>query len=80
MRQKTYKFFVNPAIKKKLRKNALTLDIPVFNKDGTIQFTQTISEAEGKELLTFALNFLVATGLATNVSITPAPEKQPLND
>jgi hypothetical protein len=38
------------------------IDIPVFNEDGSVQFTQKLSADEAKELLTFAINFLANTG------------------
>lgn len=39
------------------------VDIPVFNDDGSIKFTQQATPEEAKVLLEFALNFLLATGL-----------------
>lgn len=38
------------------------IDVPVYNEDGSIQFTQKVSAEEAKELLSFAINFLAATG------------------
>lgn len=41
----------------------MKIDIPVFNPDGSVQFTQTCSPEEAQLLLQFALNFLVSNGL-----------------
>lgn len=45
----------------------MTVDIPVFNEDGSIKFTQTCNADEAKHLLQFALNFLVATGMSAHI-------------
>lgn len=54
------------------------LDVPVFNQDGTIQFTQKVSPKEAQALLGFALNFLTAHGFLV-VEGTPETEQE-LND
>ncbi len=43
----------------------MTVDVPVFNSDGSIQYHQTLSAKETQLLLQFALNFLVAAGINT---------------
>lgn len=45
----------------------MTIDIPVFNEDGSVKFTQTCNAEEAKNLLQFALNFLVATGMSAQI-------------
>lgn len=39
------------------------IDVPVYNPDGSVQFTQLVSPEEAKALLTFSLNFLTAQGM-----------------
>lgn len=39
------------------------LEVPVFDEDGGIKFTQYVSPDEAQALLQFAINFLVATGM-----------------
>ena len=38
------------------------IDVPVYNEDGSIKFTQQVSPAEAQWLLQFALNFVAAHG------------------
>jgi hypothetical protein len=54
------------------------LDVPIFNADGSVQFTQKLSPNEAQALLGFALNFLTAHGFMTQVS--PPETEQELND
>lgn len=42
----------------------MKIDVPVFNKDGSLQYTQIIDAQQAQVLLQFALNFLVASGMA----------------
>ena len=62
------------------------IEVPVFNEDGSIKFTQVCSPEEAQSLLQFALNFLTATGmnvrmLMSNQTETPEEEvKVGLND
>lgn len=42
----------------------MKLEVPVINEDGSVKFTQTVDPAQVQVLLQFALNFLVATGMA----------------
>ena len=62
-----------------------TLDVPIFNEDGSIQFTATLTPEQAQALLRFAYNFLIATGMRTTVNIltsveeAPLPEKKDLN-
>lgn len=56
-------------------------DIPVFNEDGSVEYTQTITENEAQMLLQFALNFLTTTGMMVTQGAKPAMQgKQELND
>lgn len=60
-----------------------TIDVPVFNEDGSVQFTQVLSEKEVQVLLQFALNFLVATGINVHTFVQGAQEQDednPLDD
>jgi hypothetical protein len=43
------------------------LDVPVFNEDGSVQFTQTLTAAEAKVLLQFGLNYFASLGLHTRI-------------
>jgi hypothetical protein len=54
------------------------LDVPVFNEDGTVQFTQTLSPAEAKILLQFGLNYFAALGLHTRIVQASEQEAQVL--
>lgn len=42
----------------------MKLEVPIINEDGSVKFTQTVDEKQVQILLQFALNFLVATGMA----------------
>ena len=50
------------------------IDVPVFNDDGSVQFTQVLNEKEVQVLLQFALNFLVATGINVHTFVQGAQE------
>lgn len=39
------------------------IEVPVFDEEGGIKFTQYVSPDEAQALLQFAINFLVATGM-----------------
>lgn len=54
-------------------------EVPVFNEDGSIEFTQVITEAEAQILLQFALNFLTARGMAVMKAPTTADDKTHYN-
>jgi hypothetical protein len=54
------------------------LDVPVYNDDGSIKFTQQVSPQEAQALLQFAINFMAATGL--NVTMNDKHSQQELND
>jgi hypothetical protein len=43
------------------------LDVPVFNEDGSVQFTQTLTAAEARVLLQFGLNYFASLGLHTRI-------------
>lgn len=57
-------------------------DMPVYNDDGSVKFTLVLNENQKKTLLQFALNFLLATGLAANYGIDMPDAEEPveLND
>ncbi len=46
-----------------------TLDVPIFNEDGSVQFTATLSPEQAQALLRFAYNFLIATGMRNNINV-----------
>lgn len=52
------------------------IDVPVFNEDGSVQFTQRVTPNEAQALLQFALNVLTAEGFAQVVANT----RQELDD
>jgi hypothetical protein len=54
------------------------LDVPIYNDDGSIKFTQQVSPQEAQALLQFAINFMAATGL--NVTMNDRHTQQALND
>jgi hypothetical protein len=54
------------------------LDVPIYNDDGSIKFTQQVSPQEAQALLQFAINFMAATGL--NVTMNDKHTQQELND
>jgi len=53
------------------------IDVPVYNDDGSVQFTQKISPEEAQHLLTFAINFMAATGQHV---LTQTDEKAEFDD
>lgn len=55
------------------------IEVPVFNDDGSIRFTQEVNPTEAQTLLTFALNFLTSTGLAAQMGIA-VPDDDVLED
>ncbi len=38
------------------------IEVPIFNEDGSLQFTQYVSPEEAQRLLSFAINFMMAIG------------------
>ena len=52
-----------------------TVDVPVFYEDGSVHFTQVLTEKEVQVLLQFALNFLVASGLSVHTFVNGAAEE-----
>ncbi len=54
------------------------IDIPIFNQDGSIQFTQQVSPEEAQVLLQFAINFLTQTGV--NQYAIPVETERKLDD
>lgn len=38
------------------------LEIPVFEDDGSVKFTAVLTPEQAKELLSFALNFILGVG------------------
>ena len=54
------------------------IDVPIYNEDGSIQFTQSISPEEAQALLQFSINFLTATGMYSKiVQATPSLTENP---
>ena len=63
----------------------MNIDVPVLNQeDGSLRFTQTIDAKQAQTLLSFALNFLTATGLAAAYGVAPpdddGQQDLPFND
>lgn len=57
------------------------LDVPIYNDDGSIKFTQQVSPQEAQALLQFAINFMAATGMSAHTIMTHRDETaQELND
>ncbi len=54
----------------------MKIDVPVFNEDGSVKFTQHLSPEEAQHILQFALNFLVTTGFMAQHIKPPVPEEQ----
>jgi hypothetical protein len=54
------------------------IDVPVYNDDGSVQFTQKVSPEEAQHLLTFAINFLASAGWALQKA--KAEQQVELND
>ncbi len=50
------------------------LEVPIFNDDGSIKFTQYVSPEEAQHLLQFAINFLAATGMNVKMMIAKGDE------
>jgi len=51
------------------------IDVPVYNEDGSLQFTQSVSPQEAQALLQFAINFNLAVGMSSGVSIGTAEDE-----
>lgn len=43
------------------------VDVPIFDEDGNVEFTQTITADEAQLLLQFAINFLTSTGMSVRM-------------
>lgn len=56
------------------------IDVPVFEDDGSVKFTQSVSPEEAKALLTFALNFLAAQGYAAHMLAQQGDEEMEFDD
>lgn len=61
------------------------LEVPVYDEDGGIKFTQYVSPEEAQSLLQFAINFLLATGMHARKNMTiispfEPEDKQELDD
>lgn len=51
----------------------MNIQVPVHNEDGSIQYTTSLNPQQTQALIGFALNFLVANGLAKLYGVeTPA--------
>lgn len=59
------------------------IEVPIYNADGSVQFTQLVSPQEAKTLLQFAINFLAATGISATAILAEQEgdtEKPIMND
>lgn len=57
------------------------IDVPIYNDDGSVKFTQQVSPQEAQALLQFAINFMAATGLSAHQMMAKSTEtQQELND
>ena len=54
----------------------MTIDIPHRDEAGNLKFTVTLNEEQTQALLQFALNFLMASGLAANFGIIVPDENE----
>lgn len=54
----------------------MILDVPVFNKDGSVKFSATMDEKQVQAILQFGLNFLLSTGLAASYNIDIVDDEQ----
>ena len=54
------------------------ISVPVYNEDGSVQFTHQISPEEAQALLQFAINFLAASGMAAVIKPKTAQMELPL--
>jgi hypothetical protein len=45
------------------------IDVPVFNDDGSVKFTQVVTAEEVQVLLQFAINFLASTGMSVKMLV-----------
>lgn len=52
------------------------IDVPVFNEDGTVKFTQVITAEEAQALLQFAINFLASTGMSVQMLVKRTKEAE----
>jgi hypothetical protein len=52
------------------------LEVPVYNEDGSIKFTQQVSPEEAQHLLQFAINFLTAAGMAGAINLASKKDPQ----
>jgi hypothetical protein len=50
------------------------IDVPVFNEDGSVRFTQVITAQEAQALLQFAINFLASTGMSVSMLVKKTAE------
>ena len=51
------------------------LEVPVFNDDGSIKFTASVTPEQAQALLEFAYNFLVATGMSVRAIVAQRNEE-----
>lgn len=52
----------------------MKLDVPVFNEDGSIRFTASLTPGETQVLLQFGLNMAVTAGLVTFIQLGDTTE------
>ncbi len=56
------------------------IDVPVYNADGSLQFTQSVSPEEAQALLQFAINFNLAVGMSSGISIGTPDDDEEFDD
>ena len=52
------------------------IEVPIYNADGSVQFTQHVTAEEAQALLQFAINFLAASGMAAVMKIDKPTDAQ----
>ena len=52
------------------------IEVPVYNDDGSVKIVQQLSPEEAQHLLSFAINFLTAAGMAGAINIAKKTDGQ----
>lgn len=52
------------------------IEVPIYNADGSVTFTQQVTAEEAQALLQFAINFLASSGLASILATGKTPDTQ----
>lgn len=56
------------------------IEVPVFNEDGSVRLVQEMNPEEAQHILQFAMNFLIANGLAVNYAVQGVEETEEEED